>query len=137
MERKCGVIYLYPQQVFTRHLNMECLELAVPANFVSYAPTFFSFIFLKNLVVSGFSLHEFQIYFGCVFQQRIFCIILKNGEITQRTKQLFFWGFLWLKICPNIKDCPLNKSLNPRYLSMSYDVLWLSGIASVLLKSLI
>ena len=27
--------------VFTRHLNMECFESAVPANIVSYAPTFF------------------------------------------------------------------------------------------------
>ena len=28
--------------MFTRHLNMECFELAIPANFVSYAPTFLS-----------------------------------------------------------------------------------------------
>ena len=27
--------------VLTRHLNTECFDLAVPANFVSYAPTFF------------------------------------------------------------------------------------------------
>ena len=26
--------------VFTRHLNMECFESAVPAIFLSYAPTF-------------------------------------------------------------------------------------------------
>ena len=31
-----------PIQVFTRNLNMECFESAVSANFVSYAPTFFS-----------------------------------------------------------------------------------------------
>ena len=31
--------YLY--KVFTRHLNMECFESAVPAIFLSYAPTFF------------------------------------------------------------------------------------------------
>ena len=37
------LIHLY--QVFTRHLNMECFELAVPADFVSYAPTFFIPIF--------------------------------------------------------------------------------------------
>ena len=34
-----------PKQVFTRHLNMECFESAVSANFVSYAPTFFKFKF--------------------------------------------------------------------------------------------
>ena len=30
--------------MFTRHLNMECFELTVPAKFVSYAPTFFYMI---------------------------------------------------------------------------------------------
>ena len=42
MERKRGANCLHYMQVFTRHLNMECFELAVPAtNFVSYAPSFF------------------------------------------------------------------------------------------------
>ena len=33
----CTCIY----NVFTRHLNMECFESAIPAIFLSYAPTFF------------------------------------------------------------------------------------------------
>ena len=33
----CTCIY----KVFTRHLNVECFESAVPAIFLSYAPTFF------------------------------------------------------------------------------------------------
>ena len=32
-------MYLYKE--FTRHLNVECFESAVPAIFLSYAPTFF------------------------------------------------------------------------------------------------
>ena len=39
-----------PIQVFTRHLNMECFESAIPANFVSYAPTFFSVSVQKSLI---------------------------------------------------------------------------------------
>ena len=38
-----------PIQVFTRHLNMECFESAVPANFVSYAPTIFYIISINNM----------------------------------------------------------------------------------------
>ena len=33
--------WLYLYRLFTRHLNMECFESAVPAIFLSYAPTFF------------------------------------------------------------------------------------------------
>ena len=29
-------------ELFTRHLNMDCFESMVPANFVSYAPIFFA-----------------------------------------------------------------------------------------------
>ena len=32
-------------RLFTRLLNMECFESAVPANFISYAPTFFRWLF--------------------------------------------------------------------------------------------
>ena len=42
MVRKRGVPVDSPLlMVFTRHLNMECFESPVPANFVSYAPIFF------------------------------------------------------------------------------------------------
>ena len=34
-----SALFLY--KVFTRHLDMECFESAVPAIFLSYAPTFF------------------------------------------------------------------------------------------------
>ena len=32
-------------------------------------------LFLKNLIVSGSSLHEFEMYYECVFDLRINCII--------------------------------------------------------------
>ena len=35
------LLYLYKEN--TRHFNVECLESAVPAIFLSYAPTFFGF----------------------------------------------------------------------------------------------
>ena len=41
-------MYLY--KVFTGHLNMECFESAVPAIFLSYAPTFFKY--------NSFSIHR-------------------------------------------------------------------------------
>ena len=50
--RKRGVIcavtplLILPIQSVSRHLNMECFESAVPAIFLSYAPTFFK----KNLL---------------------------------------------------------------------------------------
>ena len=42
MVRKRGVAQAADSSLlgFTRHLNMECFESAVPTNFVSYAPTF-------------------------------------------------------------------------------------------------
>ena len=44
--------YLY--KVFTRHLNIECFESAVPAIFLAFAPTFFcqkyqQLVFFVNL----------------------------------------------------------------------------------------
>ena len=36
-----------PIRDFTRHLKMECFESAVPANFASYALTFFDVIFVR------------------------------------------------------------------------------------------
>ena len=41
--------YLYKK--FTRHINVECFEWAVPASFLSYAPTFFGSnkYFLQNV----------------------------------------------------------------------------------------
>ena len=41
--------YIYIYKVFTRHLNMDCFESAVPAIFLSYAPTFF-----KSCIISWF-----------------------------------------------------------------------------------
>ena len=38
---RCCTYTLYLYKVFTRHLNMECFESAVPAIFLSNSPTFF------------------------------------------------------------------------------------------------
>ena len=80
------------------------------------------FVFIE-FVVSGSCLHEFEMCYGCVFQKRIYCIILKNGEMTQRylksNLSVLFLG--WYNIPnPNIRDCPLNNSLNLRYSWMPY-----------------
>ena len=43
--RKRGVIltdFTYTRCILFKHLNMECFESAVPAIFLSYAPTFFN-----------------------------------------------------------------------------------------------
>ena len=54
--RKRGVIcavtpiLIIPIQVFTRHLNMECFESAIPVIFLSYPPTFFHESFLSKVI---------------------------------------------------------------------------------------
>ena len=41
--------WFYLCKVFTRHLNVECFESAVPAIFFSYAPTFLKFILTGHI----------------------------------------------------------------------------------------
>ena len=43
--------YLY--KMFTRHLNMECFESAVPAIFLSYAPNFTNKMQAMTLYIQG------------------------------------------------------------------------------------
>ena len=58
--RKRGVIFtLY--KVFIRHLNEKCFELAVPAIFLSYAPTFFDTGFHAQYVMNYSYRHSLQL----------------------------------------------------------------------------
>ena len=57
-------------------------------------------LFLKNLVVPGSPLHEFEMFFGCVFHKSIYCIIFKKWrDYPEITKKLFFCFIFGLKIC--------------------------------------
>ena len=40
-------------------------------------------LFLKNPVVSGSSLHEFEMYYGCIFHLSIYCIIKKMERLSR------------------------------------------------------
>ena len=57
-------------------------------------------LFLKNLVVSESSLQEFEMYYGCVFILRIYCIIKKMERWPRDNKKVIFCFVFGLKICP-------------------------------------
>ena len=56
---------------------------------ISYKITNFT-LFLKNFVVSGSCLHEFEICYGCVFKKEFTASIKKNGEMTQIYPKNYF-----------------------------------------------
>ena len=58
-------------------------------------------LFLKNLIVSGSPLHEFETCYGCDFDQRIYNINSKKIERWSRNnlKVTFFCFIFELKIC--------------------------------------
>ena len=46
---RCWFCLILPVQGVTRHLDVECFESAVPAIFLSYAPTFLGFILFVEI----------------------------------------------------------------------------------------
>ena len=52
---------------------------------------------LKNLVVFGSSPHEFEMYYGCVFHFRIYCIIYKMERWSNNNWKFIFLFYLCVK----------------------------------------
>ena len=83
-------------------------------------------LILKPLIGSGSSLHEFEMFSGFFFSLKNFLHYLKEWrDDLEITKKLFFCFIFGLKICnvqysQNIRDYPLNHSLNARCLRMPY-----------------
>ena len=48
-------------------------------------------LYLKNFVVSGSCLHEFETCYGCVFKKWIYFVNQNNGEMTKRYQKSYFY----------------------------------------------
>ena len=68
----CTCIY----KVFTRHLNVECFEPAVPAIFLSYAPTMQLSHWVSFLEIYGFNYYDKFRFLAC--EQLTFLCIMSS-----------------------------------------------------------
>ena len=82
-----------------------------------------SFVFKESCCLWVFSPRIWNVLSMCFSLKNLLRHFKKKMEKDPEiTKKLFFLFYFWVENMrsPNIRDCPLNNSLNPRCLSMPY-----------------
>ena len=108
----------HPNSMFISHLNMECFESVVPANFISYAPTFFELIF--NWTESLLSPKINLLFLNKIIFSQIYLEVMSSHVLQCYTFQVLVFVRKSVYISQSRKNIWKGKKNNLKYKGYTY-----------------